>query len=314
MAAFRRAATRASVLPRSRRRRSSPTHCQGWRRRCTSGLTNYGREILSGNSSATIQPGIYKQITVSGYAELTLSSGIYIIEGGGFSVSGNASVSGSGVTIFNAGSQYPIAGGTYGNITLSGNGSYNLSPPTSGTYTGIVIFQPKDNTNALSFSGNASGMTGAIYAPAARLNESGNGQLNAAIVVDTLTFSGNGIDDTWTLVRAPRRGRLDRDHAKPRHRQPPATASSSSPCLMALDLTLADASTTTVDTASEVTPIAAGGQVAQSTGNGCTLNVVTTAKPTTVDPAAMDALLLEGLSLRSRRIADRPGQPMKWLI
>ena len=85
----------------------------------TSGLTSYGTEILNGNSSATIQPGIYKQITVSGYAELTLSSGIYIIEGGGFSVSGNANVSGSGVTIFNAGSKYPITGGTYGNINLA---------------------------------------------------------------------------------------------------------------------------------------------------------------------------------------------------
>ncbi len=29
----------------------------------TSGLTNYGSESLSGNSSATIKPGIYSQIT-----------------------------------------------------------------------------------------------------------------------------------------------------------------------------------------------------------------------------------------------------------
>ena len=50
----------------------------------TSGLTNYGSESLSGNSSATIKPGIYSQISVSGNAKLTLSSGIYIIEGGGF--------------------------------------------------------------------------------------------------------------------------------------------------------------------------------------------------------------------------------------
>ena len=32
----------------------------------TSGLTNYGSESLSGNSSATIKPGIYSRITVSG--------------------------------------------------------------------------------------------------------------------------------------------------------------------------------------------------------------------------------------------------------
>ena len=76
----------------------------------TSGLTNYGSESLSGNSSATIKPGIYSQISVSGNARLTMNSGLYIIEGGGFTVSGNASVSGSGVIIFNAGSKYPEHG------------------------------------------------------------------------------------------------------------------------------------------------------------------------------------------------------------
>ena len=140
----------------------------------TSGLTNYGSESLSGNSSATIQPGIYSAISVSGNASLTLSSGTYIIEGGGFSISGNASVSGSGVLIVNAGSKYPSTGGTYGSITLSGNGSYNLTPMTTGTYAGIVIFQTRDNSKAMTISGNASGMTGTIYAPAAALSESGN--------------------------------------------------------------------------------------------------------------------------------------------
>ena len=50
----------------------------------------------SGNSKATIKPGIYSQITVSGNASLTMSAGLYIIEGGGFQVSGNASVTGTG--------------------------------------------------------------------------------------------------------------------------------------------------------------------------------------------------------------------------
>ena len=125
-----------------------------------------------------------------------MASGLYIIEGGGFTISGNASVTGSGVTIFNAGSKYPSTGGTYGSISLSGNGNFTLSPPTSGTYAGVVIFQPADNTKALSISGNASSMTGEIYAPAAQLSESGNGHLDATIVVDTMTMSGNAIVDT----------------------------------------------------------------------------------------------------------------------
>ncbi len=161
----------------------------------TSGLTNYGAESLSGNSSATIQPGIYSQITVSGNAKLTMSSGIYIIEGGGFSVAGTASVTGSGVMIFNAGSKYTSTGGTYGSITLGGNGTCNLSPATSGIYAGIVFFQPLDNTKAISVTGNASGIAGTIYAPAAPLSESGNAALDASLIVDTLTISGNGVAD-----------------------------------------------------------------------------------------------------------------------
>ena len=94
-----------------------------------------------------------------------MNAGTYIIEGGGLTVSGNASITGSGVMIINAGSSYPATGGTYGGISLSGNGTYSLTPPASGTYTGIVIWQPKDNTKALALSGNASGMTGTVYAP-----------------------------------------------------------------------------------------------------------------------------------------------------
>ncbi len=165
----------------------------------TSSLTKYGSESLSGNSAATIKPGIYSQITLSGNAALTLNAGTYIIEGGGLTVSGNASITGSGVMIINAGSSYPATGGTYGGISLSGNGAYSLTPPASGTYTGIVIWQPKDNTKALALSGNASGMTGTVYAPSAQLTESGNAQLDASLIVDTLTISGNGIANSLTL-------------------------------------------------------------------------------------------------------------------
>ena len=79
-------------------------------------------------SSQTIEPGIYSGISVSGNAKLTMASGIYIIEGGGFSVSGHASVTGPGVLIVNGGALYPSTGGTCGSITLGGNGAVSLSP------------------------------------------------------------------------------------------------------------------------------------------------------------------------------------------
>ena len=69
----------------------------------SSPLPSYGPVSVSGNTTKTLQPGIYTSIQVSGNAKVTLNSGVYIIEGGGLSVSGNASVSGKSVMIFNAG-------------------------------------------------------------------------------------------------------------------------------------------------------------------------------------------------------------------
>ncbi|MGA2255010.1 MAG: Ig-like domain repeat protein [Thermoguttaceae bacterium] len=168
----------------------------------TLGLSSQGSVSLSGNSSQTINPGIYSQITVSGNASLTFNPGIYIIAGGGFTVSGNANVTGSGVTIYNTASSYNPAtgndgaGGTYGSITLSGNGNYKIAAPTTGSYAGILLFQDRNpnDTRALSLSGNAmSGTSGTIYAPKAQLVLSGNAQLKDTLVVDTLSISGNAI-------------------------------------------------------------------------------------------------------------------------
>ena len=153
---------------------------------------------LSGNSSLTINPGIYSGIGVSGNAKLSFRPGIYVIEGGGFTVSGNASVAGSGVMIYNSGTTYHSStgsdgsGGTYGTITLSGNGTFNLSAPASGAYAGILLFQDRNDARALSLSGNAmAALTGTIYAPKAQLVLSGNAQLKDTLIVDTLSLSGN---------------------------------------------------------------------------------------------------------------------------
>ncbi len=195
-----------------------------------SGQTNYGSKSIAGSSSATLQPGIYSQISVSGAASVTLAAGTYVIqgggltasgsgtvsigagtsiilEGGGLSVSGAAAVTGTGVTVFNFGTAYngTTDGGTFGPITLSGSGSVRLTPPASGTYAGILIFQGRDNAKALTFSGAAmQGVTGMIYAPAAQLAESGSAQVGSAsspisMVVDTMTLSGAAIANSLSL-------------------------------------------------------------------------------------------------------------------
>ncbi|MFI5459371.1 MAG: choice-of-anchor Q domain-containing protein [Isosphaerales bacterium] len=165
----------------------------------TTGLTNYGAVTVTGNSAQTLSPGTFTQITISSNASVTLNAGVYVIKGGGFTVSGNATVKGTGVVIYNAGSSYPNAGGTYGAISLSGNGAINLAAPATGTYAGLVFVQPSANAKALSTSGNAIALSGTVFAPSAQLNLSGNAQLNAAVVVDTMTISGNGVSNTVTL-------------------------------------------------------------------------------------------------------------------
>ncbi len=150
---------------------------------------------LSGSSTQTIGPGVYSQIKVSGNAVLTMNPGIYIIAGGGFTVTGNATVTGTGVMIYNAGSNV-VSGSSgkpvYGGITLSGTGHFVLSAPTAGPYQGVLIFQARDNTRALSLSGNALlGTSGTIYAPSALLSVSGNAQFQTPLVVGTLNLSGN---------------------------------------------------------------------------------------------------------------------------
>jgi hypothetical protein len=166
-------------------------------------------ESLGCNSIATIKPGLYSQISVCGNAQLTLNPGVYVIGSGGIMVSGNASLTGSGVTYILQGGGITVSGsaslkgtgalvydtasgGISGSINLSGNGTFALSPPTTGPCPGVVIFQPAVNTKTLSISGNAlAGVSGTIYAPKAQLALSGNGQIADALVVDTLSMCGN---------------------------------------------------------------------------------------------------------------------------
>jgi hypothetical protein len=163
----------------------------------TAGLTNYGAAGYSGNGSFALNPGIYKQISVSGNASVKLNPGLYLIEGGGLTVTGNASMTGAGVMIYNTSSNYPNAGGNFGGITLSGNGTFSLSAATSsanGADAGIVIFQPTANTRALSVSGNGvGGIRGTVYAPSAQVILSGNAVFSGSLVADELALSGNGV-------------------------------------------------------------------------------------------------------------------------
>ena len=166
----------------------------------TSGLAvqSTSKLTVGGNTSRTLDPGIYVGgISVSGNGSVVLNPGTYYLQGGGFIFSGTGGVSGSGVTLYNAPSTNSDV------ISLSGNGSLNLSPPTTGTYQGIAIFQDRTSSAPITLSGNGSAnLTGTVYAAHAQLNVSGNGSSNvlgSQYITYDMTLSGNGsVSINWT--------------------------------------------------------------------------------------------------------------------
>ena len=122
-----------------------------------------------------------------------MNPGIYIISGGGFSVGNSANVNGVGVMIYNTGSNFPNTGGTFGAISFGSSGKINLSAPTTGPYAGILIFQSRDNTRALSLNASSAvGVNGTVYAPTALLSLGGSASLKNPVIVNQLTLNGNG--------------------------------------------------------------------------------------------------------------------------
>ncbi|WP_457151773.1 TadE/TadG family type IV pilus assembly protein [Mesorhizobium sp. P5_C1] len=134
----------------------------------------------------TLSPGTYCDKTLSG--NITLNPGVYILRGTTIKPGGNGSLNGQGVTIFlMEGAQ------TY----INANEMVNLSPPTSGPYAGITIFESHGNTSALTLNGGANSViSGFVYAPDAPISFAGNSDMSGQgdclrLVGLTVQMTGN---------------------------------------------------------------------------------------------------------------------------
>lgn len=157
-------------------------------------------QISGGNK--TLNPGIYVGgISVSGQAKLTLNPGIYYMQGGGFSVTGQADITANGVMIYNNPSS------TSDTISIAGSGVMTFSPPTSGPYQGITLFQNWTSTAAIDVSGGSgSVMSGLFYAASApmKITGSGGASIGSQYISDTLTIQGNGnMSIDWVADKTP---------------------------------------------------------------------------------------------------------------
>lgn len=143
---------------------------------------------ISTGQTMTISPGVYTGgISMSG-GSLTLQPGIYYINGGGITTNSSASISGSGVFIYNGGS-------TVGSIKLTGSSSFNITPMTSGTWAGISIFQQRSSTTSMILTGSGGiNITGGIYAASAPTTLSGSTSTNVTgsfLIADSALLTGS---------------------------------------------------------------------------------------------------------------------------
>jgi RHS repeat-associated protein len=144
--------------------------------------------------SSTLNPGTYcNGIAISGATIVTFNPGMYILMGGGLSVTQASILKGTGVTFFLT----QGLGYKYGPLTVSGASIATLSAPTSGAYKGILFYQdPSIGTGqpANTESGSqASTLTGVLYFPTTALTYAGAAVGNNCLIViaDTITLTGS---------------------------------------------------------------------------------------------------------------------------
>lgn len=146
---------------------------------------------ISSNQTTYLQPGVYTGgIHVSGQATLNMAPGIYYMDGGGFSFTGQGNLAAAGVMVYTA----PKS--TSDVINVNGTGQVNFTPPTTGPYSGIALWQERTSTNTIALTGNGtSSLYGTIYGQHALLNATGNGTqdvIGSQYISYDVTLGGNG--------------------------------------------------------------------------------------------------------------------------
>lgn len=139
---------------------------------------------LKPKDTETLSPGCYMGgIDISGSADVTFLPGMYLIGGSGLKVSGSATLTADGVTFYIAD----------GDLDFSGGSGLVLTPPSSGIYEGISIFQSRSNTSKMKITGGASlaGVQGTVYAANGDVEMSGGSTMMANLAVRTLKLTGS---------------------------------------------------------------------------------------------------------------------------
>jgi Flp pilus assembly protein TadG len=125
-------------------------------------------------SSITLDPGTYcGSINFNGSPTITFNPGLYVIKGGTMTINSGAKITGNGVTFYFADKD--------SKIQFNGTTTITLTAPTSGTYSGILMFEPSGLAQSqLVFNGTtASTLQGLMYLPSRQVTFNSTSTLSA---------------------------------------------------------------------------------------------------------------------------------------
>ncbi len=158
------------------------------------GACTYFNTVVGGGLTKTLPPGVYcNGISLGNGAHITFApAGTYILKGGGLSIAGGVTVTGTGVTFYNTSG----GGYSYQPFNFSNGATVTLTAPTTGPLAGILLFQDRSIVSSAvnSFLGGTTNtLNGALYFPTTPMSYS-NGTTTSStytiLVAKTLNFQG----------------------------------------------------------------------------------------------------------------------------
>jgi Flp pilus assembly protein TadG len=164
--------------------------------------SNQTKTSLSANSDYKLtSDGYYCMGNMSLNGNVTLPSGVYVLDAGSLSIGSQAVVNCSGCTfVFTSRTAATNPGSIGGISNINGGATINMTAPSSGTYSGLLMYQdrratlPNGNQSNQVNGNSSSTFQGSFYFPSQRVTFNGTSGMTTNCVQMVgwqVTFTGN---------------------------------------------------------------------------------------------------------------------------
>lgn len=168
--------------------------------------------LVTGGKLHTLSPGVYRNgLSFSGQDQVVMQPGIYYMQNGGFSFSGQGGMTALGVMVYTDPNQ------NSDNLSITGQGSVNWTPYDGSAFTGFngatyggfpqyagfSFWENRTASSPVNIAGNGSfSIGGMFYAANSDVAISGNGDasIGSQYISRTLNVNGNG---SYTVTYNP---------------------------------------------------------------------------------------------------------------